>query len=627
MLNIHKPFHQKYRPLNLDELVGQEFISITLKQALISQKIAPAYLFNGPRGTGKTSSARIFAKSLNCLSSKQPTPNPCGKCELCIQIAEGNALDIIEIDAASNTGVENIREIIDRARFAPTQARWKVYVIDECHMLSTAASNALLKTIEEPPERVVFILATTNPERVINTIQSRCQKFDFKRISSNTIFNNLSAIANKESIKFEDQALKLIAKRSNGGMRDAQSLLDQLSLLPNGVTTKNVQSLLGEVSENDLTDLINALINNQPESLLISCNNLYDAGNEPNEILVGLLNITRDLLLKTLNNNYTEMYYTSIEFQNELNKFSYNISKNRIIDWHNKLKNVDYQIKTSDNPRLWLEIHLTSLLEENINQTIINKKELINKQVISEDNKNQHESGDFNKKELINKQVNSEDNKNQNESGDFNKKELINKQVNSEDNKNQNESGDFNKKELINKQVNSEDNKNQNESGDFNKKELINNQDNNQNSKNDNQTDYLKEKWELILSKLELPSTKMLLSQQAELASIDSNEVLIALSPNWENMIKSRKVIIENAIKKVFGDKIKLNFSSKKINTTKTAQLQDKVIKKLNDNNEKQSTGSQNSPSPTNKPKPESYNNSPQNLANFFNGEIIDLDE
>ena len=555
MLNIHKPFHQKYRPLNLDELVGQEFISITLKQALISQKIAPAYLFNGPRGTGKTSSARIFAKSLNCLSSKQPTPNPCGKCELCIQIAEGNALDIIEIDAASNTGVENIREIIDRARFAPTQARWKVYVIDECHMLSTAASNALLKTIEEPPERVVFILATTNPERVINTIQSRCQKFDFKRISSNTIFNNLSAIANKESIKFEDQALKLIAKRSNGGMRDAQSFLDQLSLLPNGVTTKNVQNLLGEVSENDLTDLINALINNEPESLLISCNNLYDAGNEPNEILVGLLNITRDLLLKTLNNNYSEMYYTSIEFQNELNKFSCNISKSRIIDWHNKLKNVDYQIKTSDNPRLWLEIHLTSLLEENINKTIINKKELINKQVISEDNKNH------------------------------------------------------------------------NESGNFNKKELINNQDINQNSKNDNQTDYLKEKWELILSKLELPSTKMLLSQQAELANIDSNEVLIALSPNWENMIKSRKVIIENAIKKVFGDKVKLNFSSKKINITKTAKLQDKVIKRLNDNNEKQSTGFQNSPSPTNKPKPESYNNSPKNLANFFNGEIVDLDE
>ncbi len=533
MLNIHKPFHQKYRPINLDELVGQEFISITLKQALISQKIAPAYLFNGPRGTGKTSSARIFAKSLNCLSTEKPTPNPCGECELCIQITDGNALDIIEIDAASNTGVENIREIIDRARFAPTQARWKVYVIDECHMLSTAASNALLKTIEEPPERVVFILATTNPERVINTIQSRCQKFDFKRISSNTIFHNLSDIANKESIKFEDQALKLIAKRSNGGMRDAQSLLDQLSLLPNGITTKNVQNLLGEVSENDLTNLINALINNEPGSLLISCNNLYDAGNEPHEILVGLLNITRDLLLKTLNNNYSDMYYTSIDFQSELNKFSYNISKNRIIEWHNKLKNVDYQIKTSDNPRLWLEIHLTSLLEKNdkenivnnvknnnvnLNQNTINNKKLITNKVISDNNR-----------ELITNKVISDNNR-----------ELITNKVISDNNR-----------ELITNKVISDNNNNQNQSETFNK-DLINNQDNNKNSKNDSQTDYLKEKWELILSKLELPSTKMLLSQQAELASIDSNEVLIALSPNWENMIKSRKVIIENAIKKVF---------------------------------------------------------------------------
>ena len=570
MLNIHKPFHQKYRPSNLDELVGQEFISITLKQALISQKIAPAYLFNGPRGTGKTSSARIFAKSLNCLSSEQPTANPCGKCELCEQIADGNALDIIEIDAASNTGVENIREIIDRARFAPTQARWKVYVIDECHMLSTAASNALLKTIEEPPERVVFILATTNPERVINTIQSRCQKFDFKRIDSNFIFHNLSEIANKESIKFEDQALKLIAKRSNGGMRDAQSLLDQLSLLPNGVTTKNVQNLLGEVSENDLTNLVNALINNDSESLLISCNDLYDEGNEPHEILVGFLNITRDLLLKTVNNNYSDIYYTSIDFQNELNKLSHKISKNKIIDWHNKLKNVNYQIKTSDNPRLWLEIHLTSLLEKNDKENVVNN---LTRNTV---NKNQQ---------------------------------------------------DINNSELINKQGFPDKNQNQNESTTINNSELINNQDIKSNSQNDNQTDYLKEKWELILSKLELPSTKMLLSQQAELESFDSDEVLIALSPNWENMIKSRKHIIENAIKKVFGDKVKLNFSSKKINITNTAKSQEQVIKKTNEKNERQSTNIQNSPPPSEKPQKEIYNDSSKNLANFFNGEIIDLDE
>ena len=579
MFNVHKPFHQKYRPSNLDELLGQEFISTTLKQALLTKKIAPAYLFNGPRGTGKTSSARIFAKSLNCLSSEEPTSNPCGKCELCKQITEGNALDIIEIDAASNTGVENIREIIDKARFSPTQARWKVYVIDECHMLSTAASNALLKTIEEPPEKVIFILATTNPERVLNTIQSRCQTFDFKRITSNTIFKHLKEIANKESIKFEDQALKLIAKRSNGGMRDAQSLLDQLSLLPDGINTKNVQNLLGEVSENDLIDLINALINNNPELLLISCNKLYNAGNEPHEILVGLLNITRDLLLKTINNNYSDIYYTSIDFQNELNKFNKNINNYRIIDWHNKLKNVDYQIKTSDNPRLWLEIHLTSLLEENINQTIVNKKKLTNKQVISDDNKNKNELEDFNKKELTNKQVISDDNKNQNELEDFNKKELIN------------------------------------------------NQDINQNSKNDNQTDYLKEKWELILSKLELPSTKMLLSQQAELESIDSKSVLIALSPNWENMIKSRKVIIENAVKKVLGDQIKLNFAIKKINISKSSKLQEEIISEPSINKSKKSRDFQKSNPSLGNPQKESNDSSSKNLANFFNGEVIDFEE
>ncbi len=375
MPNIHKPFHQKYRPNNLDELVGQKFISITLKQALLTKKIAPAYLFNGPRGTGKTSSARIFAKSLNCQAFDQPTITPCCKCDLCRQITDGSALDIIEIDAASNTGVENIREIIERARFAPTQARWKVYVIDECHMLSTAASNALLKTIEEPPSRVVFILATTNPERVLNTIKSRCQKFDFRRISPSDIFQHLSEIAEKESIKYEVQALKMIAKRSNGGMRDAQSLLEQLNLLPEGITINNIQNLLGEVSESELTNLIKSLVENNPESLIITCNKLYDAGNEPLQIITGLLNITRDLLLHTTNNKYSDLYYTSDEFRDELDKISKTINKSTIINWHNNLRNIEYQIKSSDNPRLWFEIHLTGLLDSQEINSFENKQE------------------------------------------------------------------------------------------------------------------------------------------------------------------------------------------------------------------------------------------------------------
>jgi DNA polymerase-3 subunit gamma/tau len=585
MPNIHKPFHQKYRPNNLDELVGQKFISITLKQALLTKKIAPAYLFNGPRGTGKTSSARIFAKSLNCQAFDQPTITPCCKCDLCRQITDGSALDIIEIDAASNTGVENIREIIERARFAPTQARWKVYVIDECHMLSTAASNALLKTIEEPPSRVVFILATTNPERVLNTIKSRCQKFDFRRISPSDIFQHLSEIAEKESIKYEVQALKMIAKRSNGGMRDAQSLLEQLNLLPEGITINNIQNLLGEVSESELTNLIKSLVENNPESLIDTCNKLYDAGNEPLQIIIGLLNITRDLLLHTTNNKYSDLYYTSDEFRDELDKISKTINKSTIINWHNNLRNIEYQIKSSDNPRLWFEIHLTGLLDSQEINSFENKQESKNNTT-----EEKHESR---KNIPINKENISDEIPKPSIQEEITHKELIEKK----DEK-------LEKFEVLEKES------------------IENISENNQNNPGSN----LKDKWELILSKVELPSTRMLLSQQAELESFDSEKITIALSPNWESMIKSRKVIIENTVKKIFGDGIILNFSTKQLNKsnpTNTPEItQNEVnnfrpIKKIEPKTN----------SSTKISNEETYDDSSKNLANFFNGEIIDLDE
>ncbi len=587
MPNIHKPFHQKYRPNNLDELVGQKFISITLKQALLTKKIAPAYLFNGPRGTGKTSSARIFAKSLNCQAFDQPTITPCCKCDLCRQITDGSALDIIEIDAASNTGVENIREIIERARFAPTQARWKVYVIDECHMLSTAASNALLKTIEEPPSRVVFILATTNPERVLNTIKSRCQKFDFRRISPIDIFQHLSEIAEKESIEYEVQALKMIAKRSNGGMRDAQSLLEQLNLLPEGITTNNIQNLLGEVSESELTNLIKSLVENNPESLIITCNKLYDAGNEPLQIIIGLLNITRDLLLHTSNNKYSDLYYTSDEFQDELDKISKTINKSTIINWHNNLRNIEYQIKSSDNPRLWFEIHLTGLLGNQEINSSKNKQESKNN-ATEDNNESRKNIAIFNKENI------SDEIPKPSIQEEINHKELIEK-----------------KDEKLEKFA-------------VLKKESIENiSDNNQNNPGSNN---LKDKWELILSKVELPSTRMLLSQQAELESVDSEKITIALSPNWENMIKSRKVIIENTVKKIFGDQIILNFSTKNLNKSKPTNTPEMTQNEVNNSRQlkKIEPKTNSSPKISNK---ETYDDSSKNLANFFNGEIIDLDE
>ena len=585
MPNIHKPFHQKYRPNNLDELVGQKFISITLKQALLTKKIAPAYLFNGPRGTGKTSSARIFAKSLNCQAFDQPTITPCCKCDLCRQITDGNALDIIEIDAASNTGVENIREIIERARFAPTQARWKVYVIDECHMLSTAASNALLKTIEEPPSRVVFILATTNPERVLNTIKSRCQKFDFRRISPSDIFQHLSEIAEKESIKYEVQALKMIAKRSNGGMRDAQSLLEQLNLLPEGITINNIQNLLGEVSESELTNLIKSLVENNPESLIDTCNKLYDAGNEPLQIIIGLLNITRDLLLHTTNNKYSDLYYTSDEFRDELDKISKTINKSTIINWHNNLRNIEYQIKSSDNPRLWFEIHLTGLLDSQEINSFENKKESKNNTT-----EEKHESR---KNILINKENISDEMPKPSIQEEMNHKELIEKK----DEK-------FEKFEVLEKES------------------IENISENNKNNPGSN----LKDKWELILSKVELPSTRMLLSQQAELESFDSEKITIALSPNWESMIKSRKVIIENTVKKIFGDAIILNFSTKQLNKSNPTNTPEITQNEVNNFRPMKKIEPKTNSS-TKISNEENYDDSSKNLANFFNGEIIDLDE
>ena len=586
MPNIHKPFHQKYRPNNLDELVGQKFISITLKQALLTKKIAPAYLFNGPRGTGKTSSARIFAKSLNCQAFDQPTITPCCKCDLCRQITDGSALDIIEIDAASNTGVENIREIIERARFAPTQARWKVYVIDECHMLSTAASNALLKTIEEPPSRVVFILATTNPERVLNTIKSRCQKFDFRRISPSDIFQHLSEIAEKESIEYEVQALKMIAKRSNGGMRDAQSLLEQLNLLPEGITINNIQNLLGEVSESELTNLIKSLVENNPESLIITCNKLYDAGNEPLQIIIGLLNITRDLLLHTTNNKYSDLYYTSDEFRDELDKISKTINKSTIINWHNNLRNIEYQIKSSDNPRLWFEIHLTGLLDSQEINSFENKQESKNNTT-----EEKHESR---KNIPINKENISDEIPKPSIQEEITHKELIEKK----DEK-------LEKFEVLEKES------------------IENISDNNQNNPGSNN---LKDKWELILSKVELPSTRMLLSQQAELESFDSEKITIALSPNWESMIKSRKVIIENTVKKIFGDGIILNFSTKQLNKSNPTNTPEITQNEVNNFQPIKKIESKTNSS-TKISNEENYDDSSKNLANFFNGEIIDLDE
>ncbi|MCP9903623.1 DNA polymerase III subunit gamma/tau [Cyanobium sp. BA5m-10] len=363
-ISSYQPLHHKYRPQRFDQLVGQEAIAATLSNALRTGRIAPAYLFCGPRGTGKTSSARILARSLNCIGSDGPTPEPCGVCELCTSIAAGNALDVIEIDAASNTGVDNIRELIERSRFAPVQARWKVYVVDECHMLSTAAFNALLKTLEEPPPRVVFVLATTDPQRVLATILSRCQRFDFRRIPLQALEQHLSWIAEQERIGITPEALHVVAQRAQGGLRDAESLLDQLSLLPAPIEATAVWELLGAVPEQELLALAGALASCDPLALLEGCRELLERGREPAAVLQGLVSLLRDLVLAGTAPDRLELTSVSPQFRQALPDLARSLGKARLLQWQAQLRGSEQQLRHSVNPRLWLEVLLLGLLAE-----------------------------------------------------------------------------------------------------------------------------------------------------------------------------------------------------------------------------------------------------------------------
>ncbi len=358
----YEPLHHKYRPQKFADLVGQNAIATTLTNALIHKRIAPAYLLTGPRGTGKTSSARILAKSLNCLSSSDPTPNPCGQCEVCIAITRGNALDVIEIDAASNTGVDNIREIIERVQLAPVQARYKVYVIDECHMLSGAAFNALLKTLEEPPEKVVFILATTDPQRVLPTIISRCQRFDYRRIPLGDMVEHLAKIAVIEGINIDNSAITLVAQLSNGGLRDAESLLDQLSLLSQPVTPERIWDLVGIVSQEDLLFLIHAIRNQNLESVLEKSRQLLDRGREPLAFLQNLANFYLSLLIAKNAPNRHDLAALSINTWNELKEEAKLWNQADILRGQQMLKECELQLKNTQQPRLWLEMTLVGLM-------------------------------------------------------------------------------------------------------------------------------------------------------------------------------------------------------------------------------------------------------------------------
>ncbi|WP_310410106.1 DNA polymerase III subunit gamma/tau [Chamaesiphon sp. OTE_8_metabat_110] len=358
----HIPLHHKYRPQTFADLVGQEAIATTLTNALRLEKIAPAYLFTGPRGTGKTSSARILAKSLNCMASQVPTAQPCGKCAVCSSISVGAALDIIEIDAASNTGVDNIRELIERAQYAPVQCRYKVYIIDECHMLTTAAFNSLLKTLEEPPAHVVFVLATTDPQRVLPTIISRCQRFDYRRIPVDAMVKHLTYIAGIESIEIAPASVTLIAQIAQGGLRDAESLLDRLSLLDGEITPDRVYDAIGSVPERDLLGILQSIATSDPESLLDRTRTILERGKEPLTVLQNLAGCYRDLTIAKTAPKRPDLVPLTGETWTGLCKIAQSWELNWILAGQKHLKDSEIQLKHTTQPQLWLEIAILGLL-------------------------------------------------------------------------------------------------------------------------------------------------------------------------------------------------------------------------------------------------------------------------
>lgn len=357
------PLYRKYRPQSLDVVVGQEHIKKALSNAIEMDKISHAYLFTGPRGTGKTSTARIFAKSLNCVNG--PTVSPCGECENCRDITNSVPMDVIEIDAASNRKVEDAQNILEKVMYAPVSSRYKIYIIDEVHMLSPTAFNALLKTLEEPPKNVIFILATTEVHKVLDTIKSRCQRFDFRRITTTDIVKHLRYISNSENINITDDALSTIAKNSAGGMRDSIALLDQLSVLgaKDAISTDDINALLGRISFDVLYSLNDSIIASNHAQAVEILEKIYNSGNEPVQILQNLLDYFKNLLI--VKNCKPEIAVELTQLNDlqikDLNKQAQSIETHQIVSLSEKCADYIKELKTTNNPRLWLEIAIIDM--------------------------------------------------------------------------------------------------------------------------------------------------------------------------------------------------------------------------------------------------------------------------
>ena len=359
---MHKALYRVYRPKTFEDVVGQEHIVKTLKNQIKNNNIGHAYLFSGTRGTGKTSTAKIFARAVNCLNPINE--EPCNECEICIDTLNDNIMDIVEIDAASNNSVDDIRELRESVKYTPSKAKYKVYIIDEVHMLSQGAFNALLKTLEEPPSYVIFILATTEPHKIPATILSRCQRFDFKRVSSKDIADRMSYICEKENIQAEDKALSLIARNSQGALRDALSILDQCMSFGNDkIEYNDVIELLGTVNIDELFQLSQSIIDEDTKKSLQILNEFIIWGKDIRNLINDLIDHFRNLMVCKVSKDLDEIISLPEESIERLKEQSKTININDLIRILNILSETQDSMKSSSNTRILAEVTMMKIAQ------------------------------------------------------------------------------------------------------------------------------------------------------------------------------------------------------------------------------------------------------------------------
>lgn len=372
--------YRKYRPYTFDDVVGQEHIVRTLKNQINSHRVAHAYLFSGSRGTGKTSIAKIFARAVNCETPVNGSA--CGECETCRRVSDSLAMNIIEIDAASHNGVDNIREINEEVKYTPAVGKYKVYIIDEVHMLSVGAFNALLKTLEEPPAHVIFILATTDPQKIPVTILSRCQRFDFKRITADEIEETLKVYMEKEQIDIEEKALSYIARLADGGMRDALSILEQSISFYFGerITLDKVLYLVGAVDASLLFDMIEAVSSQDANKMLALCEEVNRQGRSLRQFASDLLEHCRNLLVAKTTKGGSDVLDYSSEHVERLRQQAEHIDSNELMRYIKHLAQLEYELRTAISPRILLEVALLKLCEvqmDDSSESVLTKMQMM----------------------------------------------------------------------------------------------------------------------------------------------------------------------------------------------------------------------------------------------------------